>query len=291
MKESLKDYIKLLRTHQYLKNLFIFAPIFFGLKIDKMDVVFNTFISFTAFCLVASAVYIFNDYHDVAEDRIHPRKKSRPIPSGRVSGNSALLLMAVLLVSGFSLSYLSHGSVLSLTALYLLINIAYTLKLKHVAIIDIFIIAVGFLIRLFVGSVSGDISLSMWIIILTFLLALFLALAKRRDDVAIFVETGQKARKVVEGYNIEFLNSAMMVMASVVIVSYIMYTVSPEVVARLHSDKLYLTVGFVIMGLMRYMQHTFVKKDTGSPTEVLLRDGFLQLIIAGWLLTFILLIY
>ena len=131
----------------------------------------------------------------------------------------------------------------------------------------------------------------MWIIVITFLLALFLALSKRRDDLIIYIESGYKARKVIEGYNIEFLDSAMVVMASVVIVSYIMYTVSAEVTARLHSDRLYLTVAFVIMGLLRYMQQTLVMKNSGSPTEILMKDGFLQLVILGWLATFIFLIY
>ena len=147
------------------------------------------------------------------------------------------------------------------------------------------------MIRIFVGSQAGNIRPSMWIIIMTFLLAIFIALAKRRDDVLIYLESGNKARKVIDGYNLEFLNTTMVIMASVVIVSYIMYTISPDVVGRMHSDKLYLTVVFVILGLLRYMQITIVEKKSGSPTEILLKDRFLQISVLGWIITFILLIY
>ncbi|MBF0557615.1 MAG: UbiA prenyltransferase family protein [Nitrospirae bacterium] len=285
------NYIKLLRPHQYLKNLFIFMPLFFGLKITDMHLFFNTLISFVSFSLVASSIYIFNDYHDIADDRNHPAKKNRPLASGKVSKKSAVVLMAVFWAAGFGISFIPGSGVSLLILLYVAMNIAYTLKLKHIAIIDIFIIATGFIIRLFVGSQSGSVSLSMWIIVITFLLALFLALAKRRDDLILYLESGHKARKVIEGYNVEFLNSAMVVMASVVIVSYIMYTISADVVAKMHSNRLYFTVVFVIMGLMRYMQQTLVLKNSSSPTEVLMKDRFLQLVIAGWLLTFMLLIY
>jgi len=174
---------------------------------------------------------------------------------------------------------------------YLVINIAYTIKLKHVAIIDVFIIAIGFVLRLFIGSAVTNIELSMWIILMTFLLALFLALAKRRDDVLIFLSSGDKARKVIDGYNIDIVNLSMTIIASVNIVSYIMYTVSPEVIKKAHTDKLYLSVVFVLLGIMRYLQITFVEKKSGSPSDILLRDRFIQLTISGWILTLWILIY
>lgn len=251
----------------------------------------KTMIAFIAFSLVASSVYIFNDYHDIEEDRKHPTKKNRPLASGKVSKQSAKILMIILLMFGLAISYLLKGTVFYLILSYFILNLLYTLKLKHIVIIDTFIIATGFVIRIFVGSQAGNIWLSMWIIIMTFLLALFIALAKRRDDVLVYLETGDKARKIIDGYNLEFLNTSMVIMASVVIVSYIMYTISSDVVSRMHSENLYLTVVFVILGLLRYMQITIVEKKSGSPTEMLLRDRFLQLSILGWIATFILLIY
>ena len=287
----IKHLVSLLRPHQYVKNIFIFFPLFFGLRITDIHLLYRTFFAFIAFSMVASAGYIFNDYHDITEDAIHPKKRNRPLTSGKVSKKSAVAIMIFLMSAGFGISYMIDKNVFFLIVFYLILNLTYTLKLKHIAIIDVFTIATGFVLRLFVGSEVADIRLSMWIVLMTFLLALFLALAKRRDDILIYLESGSKTRKVIDGYNMEFLNSSMMVMASVVIVSYIMYTISPEVYARTSTDKLYLTVIFVILGIMRYMQVAFVEKASGSPTEILLRDRFIQLCILGWVVTIGVLIY
>lgn len=170
-------------------------------------------------------------------------------------------------------------------------NIAYSFYLKHVAILDIVIIAIGFVLRLFVGSAVTDIQLSMWIVLMTFLLALFMALAKRRDDMLIYLDTGKKMRKVIDGYNLQFLDTAMAIMASVVIVAYTIYTASPEVVARVHSNYLYLTSLFVIIGVLRYLKIAFIHKDSGSPTKIVLKDRFMQLTLLGWIVTFGWIIY
>lgn len=266
-------------------------PLFFGLKFTDTGLLVKTFIAFASFSFVASAIYVFNDYCDVEQDRNHPKKRARPLASGSISKRSAIWLMIVSLVVGVGIATVLSKTVVYLILAYFVLNIAYTLKLKHIAIVDVFIISIGFILRLIVGAETGGVQLSMWIILITFLLAMFLALAKRRDDLIIYLESGYKGRGVIDGYNTEFLNASMIVMVSVVIVSYIMYTVSLDVVAKMHSDKLYMTVIFVVLGLMRYMQLTFVEKKSGSPTEVLLRDRFLQLSILGWLLAFVLIIY
>jgi magnesium-transporting ATPase (P-type) len=156
---------------------------------------------------------------------------------------------------------------------------------------DVSIIAIGFVIRIFVGSVVTGVPLSMWIVLLTFLLALFLALAKRKDDVAFYLRTGRRTRGSVDGYSMEILNGLMIMMATVTIVSYIMYTISPEVITYFHSDKIYLTVFFVMLGIMRYVQISYLENKGSSPTEVLIKDGFIQFCLAGWILTFAVLIY
>ena len=286
-----KNYIDLMRPSQYFKSLFIFAPLFFGLKITNLALLLKTAIAFLSFSLIASAVYVFNDYHDIEEDKIHPTKKNRPLASGSISKKAALLFMLLLLLAGLSIATLLGRHMLSIVFVYLALNIAYTLKLKHVAIIDVFIIAAGFVLRLFIGSAVTNIELSLWIILMTFLLALFLALAKRRDDVLIFLSSGEKARKVIDGYNLDIVNLSMTIIASVTIVSYIMYTVSPEVIKKTHTDKLYLSVVFVLLGIMRYLQIAFVEKNSGSPSDILLRDRFIQLTVSGWVLTLWILIY
>lgn len=283
--------IKLMRPHQYIKNLFIFLPLFFALQITNIELLKSAFIAFVAFSLVASAVYTLNDFHDIQEDKQHPKKKNRPLASGAISKSQAIVIMLSLFTFGFALmSTLSLQAVVVLAA-YVVMNIAYSFHLKHIAILDVTIIALGFVLRLFIGSVVTNINLSMWIIVMTFLLALFMALAKRRDDVLIYLGTGKKMRKVIDGYSLQFLDTAMAIMASVVIVAYTIYTTSAEVVARVNNEYLYVTVLFVILGIMRYLQIAFVFEDSGSPTKIVLKDHFMQLTLIGWLLCFIWILY
>jgi len=241
--------------------------------------------AFILFSIIASSIYIFNDYMDIDEDRKHPSKRNRPLASGKISQKTArylfLGLSSVSLISSFVVSL----DLFIILLIYFMLNIAYSLKLKHIPIVDIFIISTGFVLRLFAGSSTIDAKLSMWIIIMTFLLALFLAIAKRRDDVLLSLQ-GQKTRKNIDGYNLEFVNAVMVLMASVIIVSYILYTVSAEVTSRLQANYLYLTAFFVILGIMRYMQVTFVEEKSGSPTKIVLKDKFLQVTILCWLISF-----
>ena len=288
---KLASIIKLMRLHQYNKNFFIFLPLFFAMKITETGLLSNAFIAFIAFSLTASAIYTLNDYYDIEEDRQHSKKKDRPLVSGAISKSQAIIIMSVLFCAGFTLMALLSFKATALLAAYVVMNVAYSFSLKHVSIVDIHIIAIGFVLRLFIGSVVTDIHLSKWIIIMTFLLALFMALAKRRDDVLIFLDTGKRMRKVIDGYNLQFLDTAMAIMASVVIVAYTFYTTSPEVVARLDSEYLYLTAFFVILGVMRYLKITFVYKNSGSPTKILNTDRFMQLILLGWVVTFSWILY
>lgn len=287
----MKQMVQLLRVHQYIKNLFIFLPLFFALRITDLELLTHTIIAFIAFSLTASAIYILNDYHDIDEDRQHPKKKNRPLASGAVNKTQAIGMMVVLAAAGFGLMFMLSWRAAGILAAYVTLNIAYSFYLKHVAIVDVIIIAVGFVLRLFVGSVVTGIPLSMWIVVMTFLLALFMALAKRRDDVLIFMETGKKMRKVIDGYNLQFLDTAMAIMASVVIVAYITYTTSAEVVSRIHSEYLYLTALFVVLGVLRYLQVAFVLKDSGSPTKIVLKDRFMQLVLLGWVIAFAWILY
>jgi 4-hydroxybenzoate polyprenyltransferase len=287
----LKDIIKLMRPHQYLKNIFIFLPLFFALEITNQELLTYSIIAFISFSFSASAIYILNDYFDIEEDRQHPKKKYRPLASGDIERNQAIIIMGILLSIGISLMSILSLKATIILIVYVILNIAYTLWLKHIAILDVTIIAIGFVLRIFVGSAVTDIKLSMWIVIMTFLLALFMALAKRRDDVLIFMNTGTKMRKVINGYNLRFVDSAMMIMASVVIVAYTLYTTSPEVIARVGSEYLYITTLFVILGIMRYMQITFVFEDSASPTNIILRDRFIQMTLIAWILSFVWILY
>ena len=286
-----KDLIKLARPYQYTKNLFVFLPAFFAFELSESDVLFNGTLAFIAFSLVASSVYILNDWVDKDDDRRHPEKKNRPIASGRVSGVAAFIFFTALVIPGAIIGYSVSLNVFLLLVVYFSLNLAYSLKLKHVPLLDITVIAAGFVLRLFVGSNATSVELSHWIIVITFLLALFLALAKRRDDVLIYLETNRKPRKVTDGYNLPYLNSAMSITSSIVIIAYILWSITPEVTERLNSNNVYITSIFVFLGISRYMQITFVEEKSSNPSDVLIRDRFLQLILLSWFLMFIYILY
>lgn len=287
----LKNLIALMRPHQYTKNLFIFLPLFFAFRHTEVELIVLAVVSFIAFSLTAGGMYILNDWFDREEDKLHPKKKNRPIASGKISASTALMFMGILLIAGSAVALFVSPEVFYLIVLYIVLNIAYSARLKHIPIIDISVVSSGFVIRLMVGGIATGVFISHWIIIMTFLLALFLALAKRRDDVLIFLRTQQKTRKLIDGYTIKFLDSAMIMSASVVLLAYILWSISPDVTARLESDRIYLTAVFVVIGILRYMQIAFVDENSGNPTEVLLHDRFLQLILIGWIGSFVWLLY
>lgn len=228
---------------------------------------------------------------DIESDKVHATKRNRPLASGKVSVKEGIVLIILLLIlSAIIFTTMSNMVVSIIAGIYLIQNILYTIKLKHISLVDIMLIATGFVLRILIGGAATNTPLSHWIILMTLVLALFLALAKRRDDVANFVETGQKARKNIEGYNLEFLNVAITMMATAVVVCYVMYCTSAEIIARF-GDNTYLTSFFVILGVLRYMQLTFVWRISGSPTTVLLKNRFLQVILLGWIVSFFLIIY
>ena len=280
-----------MRPHHYIKNIFIFIPLFFALKITDTSLVINAFIAFLAFSLAASSVYILNDYFDIDADKEHPKKRFRPLASGEVSRQEGIFLMVALFSASIALICFVSLSASLILLFYVGMNVAYSLHLKHIAILDVTIIAIGFVLRLFMGSVVTGIALSHWIVIMTFLLALFMALAKRRDDVLIYQNTGKKMRKVVDGYNLQFLDIAMAIMASVVIIAYLMYTTSADAMERVNSEYLYLTALFVIIGVMRYLQITFVLLNSGSPTQIVLKDKFIQVTLLLWVISFVWILY
>lgn len=290
--------IRLLRPSQWLKNFFIFLPLFFDGHLLHVDYILPAVWMFLSFSFAASGIYCLNDLCDVEDDKVHPEKCRRPLACGAVGRWQAFLLMLVCFVASFAIVLLRHwtsvGGFLPLVGVigvYIAMNIAYCLRLKRVAIVDVFLIAAGFVLRVLAGGFSTGVELSHWIVLMTFLLALFLAFAKRRDDVVMYEKTGVKAREIVSQYNVAFMNQAIAIVASVTMVCYIMYCVSPEVMERFGSPYVYGTSVFVLAGLIRYLQIIFVDAKSGSPTHVLMKDLFVQLSIVGWILSFILILY
>ena len=287
-----KHVITLLRPQQWLKNFFVFTPLFFDRRIADWHYAWPCIVAFLVFCLTASGIYCLNDIRDAKADSRHPVKRWRPVASGQVSKGAAYVMMAVAWATAFALvAIFALYPLASTLLLYIAMNIAYCLKLKQMALLDVLIIAMGFVMRIVAGSQASGIALSPWIVITTFLLALFLALAKRRDDVVIFQTSGIKVRKNVERYDLVFLNLAVAMVGSATIVCYMLYTISPDVVGRLGCPHLYATSVFVVAGILRYMQLAFASNKCGSPTKVLLHDCGLQLCVVGWIIVFAIILY
>lgn len=285
------DYIRLLRPKHWAKNLFLFIPLFFGGEIFNVPLIIDVTLGFISFSLIASSIYIINDYRDIEDDRKHPIKQKRPLASGAVSKFAALVICGLLLVTGFILAWLLRDKFLFVLIIYFLLNLGYSLGLKNISILDIMILAAGFVIRVKAGSVISFVPLSEWIVIMIFLLAVFMAVGKRRDDVLLKLSLGTDMRRAIKGYNMEFLNTLLALVCAVIIVAYFMFTMSAEVIERFGTHRLYYTCLFVLAGIMRYLQVIYVKADSGSPTKILYKDRFIQFTIALWIASYITIIY
>ncbi len=286
---TLPPIIRLLRPKQWIKNGFVAAPLFFTPDKVTTASLLDVLAGFAVLCMVASAVYCLNDLRDAEGDRNHPVKKGRPIASGAISPAAAMVLMVLLLAGGVALAAWRVPVILWVIGAYFAINIAYTVRLKHIAILDVLIVAFGFVLRVEAGALIIDTEPSAWILIVTGLLALFIALAKRRDDIVRDLDADH--RKSLDGYTLPFLDGCLMAVLSTLLVSYLIFTTDQSVMARLGSEKLYFTGPFVIAGVLRYLQLTIVYERSGSPTDLVYRDPGLQLSVAGWLATFVWLLY
>lgn len=281
---------------QWVKNLFVFAPLFFSGNITNVELLIKSVIAFVIFSVTASSIYIINDYSDIESDKKHPQKKDRPLASGVISKNLAkvllliLIIIVVLLIFVFR-SYFSANlwKFVAIIGTYFTMNLAYTFKLKHVAIVDVCIIAIGFVLRVLAGGYATGILISQWAILLTFVLALVLAIGKRRGEL-INAQVSGKTRKALDGYNVQFADIALSISCALAIVCYLMFTLSPEVQQRFHSRVFY-SVFFVVFAFLRYLQQTLVYNKTESPTKIIYKDRYIQVTLILWLATFLLQIY
>ncbi len=285
------SYFQLLRPKDWAKNLFLIIPLFFSGELFRKDLYPELFLGILSFCFVASSIYIINDIRDINEDKKHPEKKFRPLAASLVTKKSAIIICILLLILGFSIATMIREKFLFILSIYFLLNLGYSFGLKTIPILDIFIVAIGFVLRVKSGAVIVRIGVSEWLNIMVFLLALFMAIGKRRDDVLIRLSSGVDMRKVVKGYNLDFLNVVLALVCAVIIVAYFLYTMSPEVIGRMGTYRLYYTCLFVLAGILRYLQIIFVNGNAGSPTKILYKDRFIQLSILFWVASFYLIIY
>jgi decaprenyl-phosphate phosphoribosyltransferase len=275
--------IRLLRPDQWVKNLFVAAPLFFTPPALSLANFLAVAAGVVCFCAFASAVYIVNDYMDREADRAHPVKADRPLAAGTVGTTAAFAVLALLLAAGFAGALALDRRFAALGAAYVSMNLAYSLWLKHVSVVDVLLIAVSFVLRVMAGAVLIGIRPSAWILIVSGLLALFLALAKRRDDLVRALGHGH--RRSLTGYTLSFLDTALAVVLGALLVAYMIYTTDPRVMEQLGTEDLVYTVIFVIAGVLRYLQITLVEGRSGSPTAMVLSDPFLIITILLWALT------
>ncbi len=287
----MKSIIQLIRVGHWVKNLFLFIPSFFAGHLFKMDELLVVLAGAFAFSLVASGVYVINDYRDRVVDRLHPSKKLRPLATGEVGTVTAWILIITLVSAGLLLAASLEMVFFYILLSYFVMNLGYSFGLKNIPILDLFIVSLGFLLRIYGGGVIADLPITHWLSIMILLLALFLIIAKRRDDILIHAQKVISIRKSTQAYSLDFINSLITFLSGGGRGAYIMYTVSPEVTERFNSDYLFVTTIFVIAGVMRYLQIIFVENKSGSPTKIFVKDKFILITIAGWILSFYVIIY
>ncbi len=281
---------KTMRPRQWTKNVFIFAALVFDKQLFDVDSFLRTLAGFALFCLISSSVYIFNDLADVEADRQHPEKKNRPIASGKLSVSAAWAAGIVLVLVTFALAWLlSPGFELVIMA-YFVINLAYSKWLKHIAILDVLIISLGFVLRVGAGVTLIDVErFSPWLYIVMFLLSLFLGFGKRRAELALLAHGAGSHRKVLDGYTLPLLDQYIMIVSGTTIVAYSLYTFSAPNVPENHS--MMLTIPFMVYAIFRYLYLIEVKHAGGTPEEVLLSDRPFQASMLLWAVTVIVIFY
>ena len=283
MSQRLVPLIRLLRPHQWLKNGFVFVGLLFGHAWGDPLRLHAALFAFAAFCLLSSGVYVMNDLFDREQDRLHPVKRHRPLAAGSVSVPAALVLLVACLAGGFALVLLGGNAAPWLFFAYVALNVAYTLGLKHVVVLDVFLIAAGFMLRILAGTLGLSIAPSQWLLLCGLMLTLFLGFAKRRAELNALSGQGSGHRRVLEHYSASLLDQMMSVATAGTIVSYSLYTVSPDTVALHGTRGLIYTVPFVLYGMFRYLFLLHRRGGGGDPAQLLLSDPHLLASLAGWL--------
>jgi 4-hydroxybenzoate polyprenyltransferase len=289
----IKDIIISIRPYQWVKNILVFAALFFSLSFFQFDAIILSIHAFVTFCLISSSIYLLNDIRDRKEDLLHPFKKNRPIATGRISMRTAMIFFFVLLIAGVLLAFFLNIKFLLLVVFYLFINIGYSFGLKRIVILDIMIVATGFLIRALAGAVAIDVDASPWLFICTLLLALLIVIGKRRNELFILKSGAVSHRTSLTEYSIPFLDGLMFVSASGAIVTYALYTIAEETIKRFETRWLIATTPVVIYSIFRYLYLIYIKQEGGDPTKMILKDkafiisGLLWIIMIGVIIYFV----
>jgi 4-hydroxybenzoate polyprenyltransferase len=291
MKPLWLNLLRSLRPSQWTKNLIIFAALIFGQRLLDPDAVLTSLAAFAIFCALSGVVYLINDVADRQADRQHPTKRHRPIASGAVPIPLAIGTAAVLAFASLTAAYLLRMEFGLIATSYVLLLASYSGPLKHVVIIDVLTIAIGFVLRAAAGAVVIYVEIGHWLLIVTLLLALFLALSKRRHELVLLADGARSHRRILQEYSPYLLDQMISVVTASTLVAYAFSTISPEVIAKFGTDKLGLTFPFPLYGIFRYLYLVHQKEGGGSPSDMLLNDRPLLLCVALWGLTVVLIIY
>ena len=285
--------LRTMRPKQWFKNVFVFAALVFAFKLLDLSLVGITVAAFAVFCLVSSAVYVMNDLGDRKQDALHPRKRHRPLASGALSPNIAIAAIIALLAVSLPVAFLIHWQFGLITLVYFLTQIAYTFLLKHVVIVDVMIVASGFVIRAMAGALAIQVPISPWLYVCVTLLALFQALCKRRHELILLSEGAASHRKILDEYSPAFLDQMVSVVTASTVMAYALYTFTADNLPRAIKDShaMMLTIPFVIYAIFRYLYLVYQKDEGGTPEELLLRDRPLLISIILWGITAVSILY
>lgn len=278
--KDFKYIIKLLRPKQWIKNFFVFGAVIFSNNIINLEIVKTNMITFIAFCLVSSSVYILNDIVDIERDKKHPKKCERPIASGKISVTKAMITGNILVIASLSIAVSINKLILIVIILYLLNNVMYSFKIKNIILLDVFSISIGFILRLLAGGIATNVETSKWIILCTLFLSLFLGFGKRRNEFIILGEDAKGHRENLLQYSEKLLDQLINIGITCTIMSYSIYCIigSP-------SSNFIWTSIFVIFGIIRYYYLMYFNGEGGSPTEIVLKDRQLGSCIVFWVCT------
>ncbi|HWQ46692.1 MAG TPA: decaprenyl-phosphate phosphoribosyltransferase [Longilinea sp.] len=286
----LKAILKTMRPTQWTKNVFLLAALVFDRQITIFDSLARTLAGFFLFCLLSSAIYVFNDLIDAPSDRNHPKKRYRPIASGQLSERAAIITLLLLLAIILPLASLLSWGFFAICVTYLLLNIAYSRWLKHVAILDVFIIASGFVLRVAAGVTLIHVErFSPWLFVITTLFALYIGFGKRRSELVLLAGDANLHRRVLEGYTIPFLDQLLSILSATTIMAYSLYTFSAPNLPN--NDVMMLTIPFVMYGIFRYLYLIHVKNAGGAPEDLVLTDRPLQIVVVLWGVAVLLIFY
>ena len=272
-------FLATLRPQQWIKNIFVAAPLVFARDLTQPAYVIRSALAVLAFCLVSGAVYTFNDVRDVEADRAHPTKKNRPIAAGQLSERAALIAAGLIAAISIGACAVLSLPLAGIVAFYAAQNVAYSVKLKHVAFVDVALIASGFLLRVLAGAAAIPVAPSGWLLICTALVALFFGFGKRAHELAWAMRSGQEAttRASLAGYRYPVVRAAMYVLSVMTIGAYVAYTLSPHTIEFFHTDKLMWSAPFVVAGILRYLSLALWSPTVEPPTEAMLKDPWFLL--------------